>query len=332
MNLLNLPKIELHCHLDGSLRVETAIELAKKEGVKLDSYEYDKVKELLVIPKECNSLEDYLNRFALPVKLLQRAENLERVAFELMEDASKENVKYIEIRFAPLLHLEKGMTQKEVIESVIKGIRKAEELYDIKGNLILSCLRYHSIDSVYEVIEEGKNFIGKGVVAIDLAGGELEGFVKPYEEVMKLARESGFRVTIHAGETGYGKNVRDAIELLGAERIGHGLFIFNDEEAYNLVKEKGVTLEMCPKSNIDTKGVNKYEDHPIYKYHKDNIRVNLSTDNRTVSNINLTEEFENVHKTFNIDFEDYKKIYLNSVEASFCSEELKEKLKLSIII
>lgn len=332
MNLLNLPKIELHCHLDGSLRVDTAIELAKKEGVKLDSYEYYKVKELLVIPEDCNSLENYLNRFDLPVRLLQRAENLERVAFELMEDASKENVKYIEIRFAPLLHLEKGMTQKEVISSVIKGIRKAEELYDIKGNIILSCLRHHSVDSVYEVIEEGKNFIGKGVVAIDLAGGELENFVKPYEEVMKLAREAGFRVTIHAGETGYGKNVRDAIELLGAERIGHGLFIFNDEEAYKLVKEKGVTLEMCPKSNIDTNGVNKYEEHPIYKYHKDHIMVNLSTDNRTVSNITLTEEFENVHKTFNIDFEDYKKIYLNSVEASFCSEELKEKLKLSIII
>lgn len=246
MNLLDLPKIELHCHLDGSLRVETAIELAKKEGVKLDSYEYDKVKELLVIPKDCNSLEDYLNRFSLPVKLLQRAENLERVTFELMEDASKENVKYIEIRFAPLLHLEKGMTQKEVISSIIKGMRKAEELYDIQGNIILSCLRHHSVDSVYEVIEEGKNFIGKGVVAIDLAGGELEGFVKPYEEAMKLARESGFRVTIHAGETGYGKNVREAIEILGAERIGHGLFIFNDEEAYNLVKEKGVTIRNVP--------------------------------------------------------------------------------------
>lgn len=330
MNLLNLPKIELHCHLDGSLRVETAIELAKKEGIKLESYDYDKVKELLVIPEECNSLDDYLKRFDLPVSILQRPENLERVAFELMEDANKENVKYIEIRFAPLFHLEKGMTQEEVIASVIKGIRKAEELYDIRGNVILSCLRHHSVDSVYEVIEAGKKFIGKGVVAIDLAGCELENFVKPYEEVMKVAREAGFRVTIHAGETGYGKNVRDAIELLGAERIGHGLFIFNDEEAYNLVKDKGVTLEMCPKSNIDTKGVAKYEEHPIYKYHKDDIKVNLSTDNRTVSNITLTEEFENVDKAFNIDFEDYKKIYLDSVDASFCTDELKEQLKLAI--
>ena len=330
MNLLNLPKIELHCHLDGSLRVETAIELAKKERIKLESYDYDKVKELLVIPEECESLNDYLKRFDLPVSILQRPENLERVAFELMEDANKENVKYIEIRFAPLFHLEKGMTQEEVITSVIKGIRKAEELYDIRGNVILSCLRHHSVDSVYEVIEAGKKFIGKGVVAIDLAGCELENFVKPYEEVMKTAREAGFRVTIHAGETGYGKNVRDAIELLGAERIGHGLFIFNDEEAYNLVKNKGVTLEMCPKSNIDTKGVTKYEEHPIYKYHKDNIKVNLSTDNRTVSNITLTEEFENVDKAFNIDFEDYKKIYLDSVDASFCTDELKEQLKLAI--
>lgn len=330
MNLLNLPKIELHCHLDGSLRVETAIELAKKEGIELESYEYDKVKELLVIPEECESLNDYLKRFDLPVSILQRPENLERVAFELMEDANKENVKYIEIRFAPLFHLEKGMTQEEVIASVIKGIRKAEELYDIRGNVILSCLRHHSVDSVYEVIEAGKKFIGKGVVAIDLAGCELENFVKPYEEVMKVAREAGFRVTIHAGETGYGKNVRDAIELLGAERIGHGLFIFNDEEAYNLVKNKGVTLEMCPKSNIDTKGVTKYEEHPIYKYHKDNIKVNLSTDNRTVSNITLTEEFENVDEAFNIDFEDYKKIYLDSVDASFCTDELKEQLKLAI--
>ncbi|MDZ5254695.1 adenosine deaminase [Clostridium sp. LIBA-8841] len=330
MNLLNLPKIELHCHLDGSLRVETAIELAKKEGIELDNYDYDKVKELLVIPEECESLDDYLKRFDLPVSILQRPENLERVAFELMEDANKENVKYIEIRFAPLFHLEKGMTQEEVISSVIKGIRKAEELYDIRGNVILSCLRHHSVDSVYEVIEAGKKFIGKGVVAIDLAGCELENFVKPYEEVMKVAREAGFRVTIHAGETGYGKNVRDAIELLGAERIGHGLFIFNDEEAYNLVKNKGVTLEMCPKSNIDTKGVAKYEEHPIYKYHKDDIKVNLSTDNRTVSNITLTEEFENVDKAFNIDFEDYKKIYLDSVDASFCTNELKEQLKLAI--
>lgn len=326
MDLKTLPKIELHCHLDGSIRVNTAISLAKKEGI-LGNYDYDKVKEELSVNKECSSLEEYLRRFDIPIKILQNPSNLERVAFELMEDASRETIKYIEIRFAPILHIRQGMSQREVIESVLRGIKKAEKIYDIKGNLILSCLRHHPIESVYEVIEEGKNFLNRGVVAIDLAGAEVLDFVPPYKEAIKKAKELGFRVTIHSGETGYGKNVRDAIELLGAERIGHGLFIFNDEEAYRLVKEKGVILEMCPKSNIDTRGVKDYLSHPVYKYHKDNIKVNLSTDNRTVSDITLTEEYYNLHKAFNMTLDDYKSIYLDSVEASFCSEDLKKKLR-----
>ena len=140
MDLLNLPKIELHCHLDGSLRVETAIELARKENIKLESYDYDNMKKLLVVPKECSSLDEYLTKFNVPISILQKPENLERVAFELMEDANKENIKYIEIRFAPLLHLKEGISQEEVIESVIRGIKKAELIYDIRGNVILSCL------------------------------------------------------------------------------------------------------------------------------------------------------------------------------------------------
>ncbi len=143
---------------------------------------------------------------------------------------------------------------------------------------------------------------------------------------MKIAKEKGFRITIHAGETGFGKNVRDSINLLGAERIGHGVYIYNDEEAYKLVKDNGITLEMCPKSNIDTKAVNSYEDHPIYKYHKDNIKVNLSTDNRTVSNINLNEETSKLIETFKVNIDEYKEIYINSVNAAFCDDETKKML------
>lgn len=327
MDLINLPKIELHCHLDGSIRVDTAIALAKEEGIELESYDYESFKGYLSVNEECSSLAEYLKKFDIPIKILQKSKNLERVAFELMEDASKENIKYIEIRFAPLLHIRQGLSQKEVIESILRGIKKAEEIYDIKGNLILSCLRHHSIDSVYEVINAGKDFLDKGVVAIDLAGCEIEDFVKPYEKAINFARSLGYRVTIHAGETGFGKNVRDAIEILKAERIGHGLFIFNDAEAYKLVKEKGIVLEMCPKSNIDTKGVESYSQHPFYNYHKDDIKLNLSTDNRTVSDITLLEEYNNLHKTFKMNLEDYKKIYLNSIEASFCNEDIKRKLR-----
>lgn len=326
MDINKLPKVELHCHLDGSLRVETVIELAKEEGIALDSYEYDYVKNLLTVGENCNSLDEYLEKFDLPNMVLQTKENLRRAAFELLEDAAKENIKYIEIRFAPIFHTKKGLELEEIIESVIEGISDAEKLYDIKGNVIISCIRGLDLEHVYDSIEAGSKFLGKGVVAIDLAATEKEDFAYEYVDAMKLAKEKGFRITIHAGETGFGKNVRDAITLLGAERIGHGVFIYNDKEAYDLVKNRGVTLEMCPKSNIDTKAVNRYSNHPIYNYHKEGIKVNISTDNRTVSNVTLNEETNNVLNTFNITLDEYREIYINSVQASFCDDKTKEKL------
>lgn len=326
MDINNLPKIELHCHLDGSLRVETVIELAKKENIQLDSYDYDYVKNLLTVEEDCDSLDEYLKRFDLPNEVLQTKENLRRASYELLEDAAKDNVKYIEVRFAPIFHIKKGLGLEEIIESVINGIRDAENKYNIKGNVIISCIRGLSLEHVYESIKAGEKYLGKGVVAIDLAASEKEDFAYEYIEAMKIAKEKGFRITIHAGETGFGKNVRDSINLLGAERIGHGVYIYNDEEAYKLVKDNGITLEMCPKSNIDTKAVNSYEDHPIYKYHKDNIKVNLSTDNRTVSNINLNEETSKLIETFKVNIDEYKEIYINSVNAAFCDDETKKML------
>ena len=326
MDINNLPKIELHCHLDGSLRVETVIELAKKENIQLDSYDYDYVKNLLTVEEDCDSLDEYLKRFDLPNEVIQTKENLRRASYELLEDAVKDNVKYIEVRFAPIFHTKKGLALEEIIESVIDGIRDAENKYDIKGNVIISCIRGLDLEHVYESINASEKYLGKGVVAIDLAASEREDFAYEYIEAMKIAKEKGFRITIHAGETGFGKNVRDAINLLGAERIGHGVYIFNDVEAYKLVKENGITLEMCPKSNLDTKAVNSYEEHPIYKYHKDNIKVNLSTDNRTVSNINLNQETNKLVETFKVDIDEYKKIYINSVNAAFCDDETKAML------
>lgn len=323
MDTIKLPKVELHCHLDGSLRVKTVIELAKKEEIDLSSYDYNYVKNLLTVEANCDSLDEYLKKFDLPNKVLQTKENLRRVAYELLEDAAKENVKYIEVRFAPIFHIKNGLALEEIIESVISGIKDAEKNYDIKGNVIISCIRGLGLDHVYRSINAGEKYIGNGVVAIDLAAEERENFACEYIEAMKIAKEKGFRITIHAGETGFGKNVRDAINLLGAERIGHGVYIYNDEEAYKLVKERGVTLEMCPKSNLDTKAVKTYKEHPIYKYHKDGIKVNISTDNRTVSNINLNEETSKVIETFNVNIDEYREIYINSVNSAFCDEETK---------
>lgn len=330
MDYRKLPKVELHCHLDGSLRTETVIELAKEEKIDLSGKSYEEVKELLVVPEDCPSLDIYLKRFDLPLKLMQNEKNLKRIAFELIEDVSKENVKYIEVRFAPLLHNRQGLNVKQIISAVLEGLKDGEEKFGVKSGLILSLLRHHPVDSVYEVFEEGQEFLGKGVVAVDLAGAELEGFVAPYEEAFKKARNMGYRVTIHAGETGYSSNVIDAIKLLGAERIGHAVAIKDDEVAYNLVKEKNITLEMCPKSNLQTKAVDSYENHPAKKFLNDGLKVNLSTDNRTVSNVDLTEECENINSVSGLSLEEFKEIYLNSVQGAFCDEKTKEWLRKQI--
>ncbi|MCB2296531.1 adenosine deaminase [Clostridium tagluense] len=327
MKFENLPKIELHCHLDGSLRPETIIDIAKKEGISIPYYDIENIKKEVTAPLECKSLDEYLKRFEIPNLVMQSKESLRRITFELLEDSAKENVKYIEVRFAPLLHITKGLNLCEVIESVISGIKDAEDEYDIKGNVILSCMRFMSIDRAFEVVEAGRKYISKGVVAIDLCGAEGEGFCEKFIEPIKLAREYGYRVTIHAGETGIGKNVMEAVELLGAERIGHGVFIKDCIEAYNIVKNKGITLEMCPTSNIQTKAVDSFKDHPFYDFYNNGVKVTVNTDNRTVSDTNMTVECNVLLREFNITFEEYKQIYLNSVDAAFTDLETKERLR-----
>lgn len=327
MNLLVLPKIDLHCHLDGSLRPETIIDIAKKEGIAIPSFDINEIQREITIPLECKSLNEYLKAFAIPNLVMQSKESLRRITFELFEDAAQENVKYMEVRFAPLLHTVRGLTVEEIIQSVIDGINEAEKKYDIKGNLILSCMRIMPVDRVFEVVEKGKQFLGKGVVGIDLCASEEEGFCERFVEPIALARAYGYRVTIHAGETGIGKNVLEAVKLLGAERIGHGVFIKDCIEAYKIVKERKVTLEMCPTSNVQTKAVNSFHEHPIYDFYKDGIKVTVNTDNRTVSGTNMTEECNLLFKQFNITYEDYKQIYCNSVEACFADLGTKENLK-----
>jgi len=327
MKFENLPKIELHCHLDGSVRPETIIDIAKEEGVSIPYYDIENIKKEVTAPAECKSLDEYLKRFEIPNLVMQSKASLRRITFELLEDCAKENVKYIEVRFAPLLHTTKGLSVEAVIESVIDGIKDAEEKYDIKGNVILSCMRFMSADKAFEVVEAGKKYLSKGVVAIDLCASEGEGFCEKFIEPIALAREYGYRVTIHAGETGIGKNVLEAVELLGAERIGHGVFIKDCIEAYNIVKNKNITLEMCPTSNIQTKAIDVFKNHPIYDFYNDGIRVTVNTDNRTVSDTNMTRECDVLLREFDITFEEYKQIYFNSVDAAFADNETKEWLK-----
>ncbi len=320
------PKIELHCHLDGSLRPETVLELAKNLGIAEGLESIENIRNELVAPADCDSLDTYLKRFDLPIKVLQTTEALERAAFELMEDAAKENVKYIEIRFAPQLHTSEGLCYEAIIESVVSGIRKGEANYEIRGNVILSYMRHCEEKGLFNLIQDGTPFLNKGVVGVDLCGGEGNGFAMRFKEAVSYAKSLGYKVTIHAGETGISKNITDSIMILKADRIGHGVAMMQDLAALECVRENGIFVECCPTSNIQTKAVTDMMSHPANYYMKEGVSITINTDNRTVSETTMSCELESLANAFSWDREICRKIYKISVDAAFADEATKQWL------
>ncbi|CAM2994336.1 adenosine deaminase [Vibrio rarus] len=327
MNFFSLPKIDLHCHLDGSVRPQTIIDLAQIQSLSLPSNNVEVVRELMIAPETCSDLTEYLTRFDLPLQVMQTEHALERISYEVFEDAAKENVKYLEVRFAPLLHVTQGLTIQQIIAAVVKGMKRAERDYDIHGNYILCILRTMTKERINEVIEEGAKWLGNGVQAFDLAGAELPGFCHDFIEYTHYARSKGFHVTIHAGEQGDGQNVQDAVQLLHAERVGHGIHIINHNGGYAAVKNNRIGLETCPSSNVQTKAVNDLQSHPAKRFYEQGLAITINTDNRTVSNTTMTQEVQKVCELFSLSAEDYRIIYLNSVEQSFASHDVKNYLR-----
>ncbi|MDX1281164.1 adenosine deaminase [Shewanella colwelliana] len=326
MNYLSLPKIDLHCHLDGSVRPQTIIDLAASQNLSLPSQDINEINALMIAPETCPNLEEYLMRFELPLSVMQTADAIERISFELFEDAALENVKYLEVRFGPQLHQQQGLSFDDIIAAAVAGMQRAEQKYDIKGNYILSILRTFPKDNIYAVIDAGAAFLNKGVAAFDLAGAELPGFCEAFIPYAEYAKQKGYNITIHAGEQGVGQNVFDAITLLHAQRVGHGIHITSHEGAYQQVKLHNVGLETCPSSNIQTKAVEVLSDHPIKAFYDDNLPTTINTDNRTVSNTTMTDEVRKIMQTFDLSEADYYNIYRTSIDQAFTSNDVKQHL------
>ena len=312
MSIQNMPKIELHLHLDGSIRFETALEI-------LGSVK----KEDMLAKEKCLNLNEYLKKFEIPSKILQTKENLERVAFELAEDLKAENVIYAEIRFAPMKHLLKGLMPEEVVESVLNGLKKVS----IKSNLILCLMRGDSIENNSKVIDLAIKYLNKGVVAVDLAGAEGIYPTGEYEELFNKAKLNNVPFTIHAGEADGPESIKKALSF-GAKRIGHGIRCIEDEDLISEIKEKNILLEICPTSNVQTNAVASYDKHPIYQLYKKGVCVCINTDNRTVSNISLTEEYQSLLNNFPLTIDDIKQMNIKAINNAFIdNEEKKEILK-----
>ena len=308
-----MKKVELHLHLDGSIRPSTISEIL--------NINLEEAKKLSTIETKCASLKEYLTKFDIPLKIMQTKENLERVAFELAQDLQKDDVIYAEIRFAPNKHLKSGLTLDEVVTAILKGLSQVP----IKTNLILCMMRGDSYEQNLKVIKLAKNYLDHGVVAIDLAGSEASYPVNLYQELFEIAQKENIPFTIHAGEADGPLSVINAINL-GAKRIGHGVRAIESEKALKLIKEKNITLEVCPKSNLDTNMYEKLSNHPIKKLYDMGLLVTINTDNRTVSNTNLTKSYQDLQEVFSFTKQDFLKMNENALQSAFLNQDEIEEL------
>ena len=324
--LRRLPKAELHCHLDGSVRPATLAELAREYRVQLPcSSETDEVAKMMCVT-DAATLEEYLTRFEYTISVMQTPEAVERLAYELVADAHEDGVRYLEVRNAPLLNTRKGMSLDKVVDATVRGLERGEREFGVVARFIVCALRNLPPESSMEQARLAVKHKDRGVVAFDLAGGETGNPAKAHAAAFSYARDNDLAVTVHAGE-GHGvESIRQAVHDCGANRIGHGTRLFEDPSLAQYVNDRRITLEMCPTSNVQTRAVRSYAEHPFREYFARGMNVTLNTDNRLMSGTTLTDEYLHVAEDMGFTLSDLSLVALNGFVSSFLPWE--ERLRL----
>lgn len=320
----NYPKIELHCHLDGSVPLQTLRELLKDPELPKEAFE---------APKDCRSLAEYLTRFDLPLTCMQTKEGLKRVAEDFMLSLKKDNVRYVEVRFAPLLCTQQGLTCREVLESVLEGLNKGRMKTGILYHVIVCAMRHHSFEENFHVLLNAMEFHRAGVCAMDLAGNEAAYPTGAFQELFRKAKNYRMPFTIHSGECGSLANVQAAYEF-GARRVGHGIALMESPELMRYFAQKGIGVEVCPTSNFQTKAVEKREDYPLKRFFEGNLKVSINTDNRTVSGTDLTGELQSAlaflspgeELPLELKLDILQKLQKNAIDTAFADDAEKQEL------
>ena len=315
--LQRLPKVELHCHLDGSLRIPTILDLAKKDKVTLPTSNSDKLSKLLVIGKTRGSLEDYIKRFDITLSVMQTPAALRRTAYELIEVVAKENVRYIEIRYSPILHTEKGMSLGESVEAVREGLQRGRKDFGVESGIIVCGIRNISAAASLKLADLTVRYKNKGVVGFDLAGAEENFPAKDHQEAFYMILNNNINATIHAGEAFGPSSIHQAIHHCGAHRIGHGTRLKENKDLMNYVNDHRITLEVCLTSNWQTRSIRSLKYHPLKYYYDQGIRVTLNTDNRLMSGTTLTKEFLLAHKLFGFKLHDFREMIIMAMKSAF---------------
>ena len=314
--LRQLPKAELHCHLDGSLRPATMLELGRDQRVSLPKQTAEELAEYMRVD-DAQHLDDYLRRFDVTISVLQTAEALERAAYELAEDAHEDGVRYLEVRNAPILNVVRGLTLVEAIEAPLRGLSRAENDFGITARFIICSLRQLPPESSLDLAKLAVEFKNDGVVAFDLAGAEKGYSASLHAEAFRYAREHNLAVTVHAGEGDGANSIHEAVHICGADRIGHGTRLIEDPELTQYVNDRRIALEVCLTSNVQTRVADSYATHPIREYFDRGLNVTLNTDNRLMSATTLTDEYVVAAEQLGFTIEELAGIALNGFESAF---------------
>jgi len=317
--LHQMPKTDLHVHLDGSLRLSTILELADEQGVELPNGAdtEEELADALQMGEICHDLEDYLKAFDITLSVLQTEEALYRAAFELGEDAARENVQYMEVRYSPLLHARSGLSFPVIVEAVAEGLREAKRQYGIISNQIICGIRHITPESSLRLAELCVAFKDKEVVAFDLAGAEADNPPKDHQAAFYIIRNNNVNLTIHAGEAYGPESVHQAVHMCGAHRIGHGVRLREDGDLLNYVNDHRIPLEVCLSSNIQTRAVKDFDSHPLPFYLAYGLRCTINTDNRLVTDTTVTREYQRAVEHFDLNIGDLRKLMVNGFKSSF---------------
>lgn len=323
--LRRLPKAELHCHLDGSLRPQTMLDLASEAGIAMPAADARRLGEYMIVHSARN-LEEYLERFDVTLSVMQTAAALERIAFELAEDAARDGVRYIEVRYAPMLNLRKGLTLEQAVEAPLRGLARAEREHGVRGRLILCALRAMSPSVSHELAELAVAYRHRGVVGFDLAGGEAGHPARLHARAFEYARGHDLACTCHAGEGDGAESVREAVHVCGAHRLGHATRLIEDVSLTDYCNDRRITLEICLTSNVQTHVAASYETHPFREYFDRGLNVVLNTDNRLMSGVTLTDEYVHAAESLAFSFDELSRVALNGFESCFLPYEERMRL------
>jgi adenosine deaminase len=312
-----LPKTDLHCHLDGSLRLDTVLDLARQQKVALPTFDRQGLWAMLYAGESCASLDEYLKAFDITLSVMQTEAALERAAYELAQDAWAENVRYLEVRYSPLLHLRGGLRPSQVVEAVVRGLRTAKREFGIRYGLILCAIRSLGPESSWRIAELCVAFKNRGVVGFDLAGSEVNNPAKVHRQAFQLVIDNNINCTAHAGESFGPDSVHQAIHKCGAHRIGHGTRLVESGDLLNYVNDHRIPLEVCPSSNLQTKAAVSWETHPVDFFVDYGLRVTINTDNRLMTDTTVTKELHLCHTHYGWSLQTIKEVIIAGFKSAF---------------